>query len=203
MFSSFNQFVDSFTNLFSSDVLWSFEFSIVSIFTIQKSSIFIKNQNNSSKLLQNIRWWTTKSLAWILSRIWTKNIDSSSSSKIRLTKKKLKLKINPIVYQRAIICRDTFCFRVRILSFKNLQYVAKFFWVFDKRRSKIDFCKLTREKKVKEIVKLFDHHRIINIANMREKLKFEKLYVFRNIVLNFAFFFSQFQFFFSIIWSAF
>ena len=109
-------------------------------------------------------------------------------------KRRLQLKIDLIVYQQAIVCRDTSCFRVRTLSFKNLQYVAKFFWVFDKRRSKIDLFRLTRERGVKRIVRLFDHHRITSIADMREKLKFEKSYVFRNIMLSLAFFFSQSQF---------
>ena len=114
-----------------------------------------------------------------------------------IDKKKLRLKKNSIIYQQTIVCRGTFCFRVKILSFKKLQYVVKFFWIFDKRRSKIDFFNLTREKKMKKIVKLFDYYRIINIANMREKLNFEKFYVFRNIVLNSAFFFRSFNFFFN------
>ena len=108
-------------------------------------------------------------------------------------KKRLQLKIDPIVYQRAIVCRGTFCFRARTVSFKDLQYVAKFFWVFDKRRPKIDLFRLTREREVEKVVKLFDHHRITSIADMRERLKFEKPYAFRNIVLSFAFFFSQSQ----------
>lgn len=53
---------------------------------------------------------------------------------------------------------------------------------------------------MKKIVKLFDYHHIINIADMHKRLKFEKFYVFRNIL---HIFFSQFQFFFSMIWSAF
>ena len=117
-------------------------------------------------------------------------------------KTKLQLKQNPIAYQQAIVYRGTFCFRARTLSFKNLQYVVKFFWIFDKRQSKIDFFKLAREKRVKKIVKLFDHHCIINIADMREKLKFEKFYVFRNFTLSSAFFFSQSQFFFNYLISA-
>ena len=157
IFSSFSQLADLFTNLLFSNVLWNFEFSIVSIFTAQGSSIFIKNQSNLSELLQNIQWWATKNLIWILSQIWIKNIDSSSSLKIQLTKKKLQLKINSIAYQQAIVCRGTFCFRVKTLSFKNLQYVAKFFWIFDKRRSKIDLFRLTREKEVKKVVRLIGH----------------------------------------------
>lgn len=111
------------------------------------------------------------------------------------TSKKRRLQLKPILiaHQRAIVCRDTSCFRVRTSSFKNLQYVAKFSWVFDKRRSKVDLLRLAREREVKRVVKLFDYHRIISIANMRERLTFEKSYSFRNTTLSSAFFFSQSQ----------
>lgn len=49
---------------------------------------------------------------------------------------------------------------------------------------------------MKKVARLFDHHRIVNIADMREGLKFEKPYAFRNIILSPAFFFSQSQSFF-------
>jgi len=42
-------------------------------------------------------------------------------------KRRLQLKSIFIVYQRIIVCRDISCFRVRIFSFKNLQYIVKFF----------------------------------------------------------------------------
>lgn len=70
MFLLFNQLVDLFTNSRFSNLLWSFEFSIASIFTVQKSSIFTRNSSNSSELLQNILWWATKNWAWIFSRVW-------------------------------------------------------------------------------------------------------------------------------------
>ena len=110
-------------------------------------------------------------------------------------KKRLQLKQDSIVYQRAIVYRNTSCFRVRTLSFKNLQYVAKFFWIFNKRQLKVDLLRLTREKEVKRVVRLFDHYCITSIADMREKLKFEKSYAFRNITLNSAFFFRSLNLF--------
>ncbi len=47
-------------------------------------------------------------------------------------KRRLQLESDPIAYQRAIVCCGTSCFCARTLNFKNLQYVAKFFWVSDK-----------------------------------------------------------------------
>ena len=118
--------------------------------------------------------------------------------------KRLHLKSNSIVCQRTILCRDTFCFCVKIFSFKTLQYVVKFFWIFDKRRLKIDFYSLKREqkmkKKMKKLVKIFYYYHIMNTADMRERLKFEKFYVFWNIILNFASYLCSLHFFFLIIW---
>lgn len=47
-------------------------------------------------------------------------------------KRRLQLESDPIAYQRAIVCCGTSCFCARTLNFKDLQYVAKFFWVSDK-----------------------------------------------------------------------
>lgn len=66
-------------------------------------------------------------------------------------KRRLQLKSIPIAHQRTIVCCDTSCFRVKTLSSKDLRYVAKFSWVFDKRRSKVDLLKLARERGVKKV----------------------------------------------------
>ena len=50
---------------------------------------------------------------------------------------------------------------------------------------------------MKKVIRLFDYHRIISIAKMRERLTFEKSSAFRNIMLSSAFFFSQSQSFLS------
>jgi hypothetical protein len=107
--------------------------------------------------------------------------------------RRLQLKVDPIAYQRAIVCRGTSCFRARTLGSKDLQYVVKFSWVSDKRRPEVDLLRLARQKEVKGVATLFGHHRITNIADMRKGLKFEKPYAFRNIKLSPAFSFSQSQ----------
>lgn len=97
--------------------------------------------------------------------------------------RRLQLEEDPIAYQRAIVCRGTSCFRAR-LSSKDLTYVAKFSWVSDKRRPEADLLRLTRERGVKGVARLFGHHRITSVADMREGLEFEKPYAFRNTALS-------------------
>jgi len=41
--------------------------------------------------------------------------------------RRLQLELIPIAYQRAIVCRDTSCFRATTPSSKDLRYVVKFF----------------------------------------------------------------------------
>ena len=107
--------------------------------------------------------------------------------------RRLQLEVDPIAYQRAIVCRGTSCFRARTLSSKDLQYVAKFSWVSDKRRPEVDLLRLARERGVEGVARLFGHHRITSIADMREGLEFGKPYAFRNTVLSPASSFSQSQ----------
>ncbi|MCJ1425542.1 hypothetical protein MMC29_003442 [Sticta canariensis] len=108
-------------------------------------------------------------------------------------KRRLQLESDPIAYQRAIVCRGTSCFRARTLSSKDLQYVAKFSWVSDKRRPEADLLRLARKRGVEGVARLFGHHRITSIADMRKGLKFEKPYAFRNTTLSPASSFSQSQ----------
>jgi hypothetical protein len=107
--------------------------------------------------------------------------------------RRLQLEPVPIAHQRAIVCRGTSCFRARTPSSKDLQYVAKFSWASDKRRLEADVLRLARERGVEGVAKLFGHHRITSIADMREGLKFGKPYAFRNTTLSPASSFSQSQ----------
>ena len=91
------------------------------------------------------------------------------------------------------MCRGISCFRARTPSSKDLQYVAKFSWVSDKRRPEADLLRLARERGVEGVAKLFGYHRIISIADMREGLTFGKPYPFRNTTLSPASSFSQSQ----------
>ncbi|KAL8673853.1 MAG: hypothetical protein Q9168_001718 [Polycauliona sp. 1 TL-2023] len=107
--------------------------------------------------------------------------------------RRLQLEPDPIAYQRAIACRGTSCFRARTLSSEDLRYVVKFSWVSDKRRPEADLLRLARERGVEGVAKLFGHHRITSIADMREGLTFGKPYAFRNTTLGPASSFSQSQ----------
>ena len=107
--------------------------------------------------------------------------------------RRLQLESIPIAYQRAIVCRGTSCFRATPPSSEDLRYVVKFSWVSDKRRPEADLLRLARERGVEGVAKLFGHHRITSIADMREGLKFGKPYTFRNTTLSPASSFSQSQ----------
>lgn len=97
---------------------------------------------------------------------------------------RLQLDRAPIAYRRAIVCRGTSCFRAKIPSSKNFQYVAKFSWVSDKRRPEAELLRLARERGVEGVASLFGHRHITSIAEMREGLKFENPYAFRNTSLS-------------------
>ncbi|KAI4106232.1 MAG: hypothetical protein L6R37_002319 [Teloschistes peruensis] len=105
--------------------------------------------------------------------------------------RRLQLKPDPIAYQRAIVCRGTSCFRARTSSSEDLRYVVKFSWVSDKRQPEADLLRLARERGVEGVAKLFGHHRITSIADMRKGLTFGKPYAFRNTTLSPASSFSQ------------
>ena len=91
------------------------------------------------------------------------------------------------------MCRGTSCYRARTSSSENSQYVVKFSCVSDKRRSEADLHRLAYARGVEGVAKLFGHHRITSIADIREKLTFGKPYAFRNTTLSPASSFSQSQ----------
>ena len=107
--------------------------------------------------------------------------------------KRLQLKPVPIAHQQTIVCRGISCFYAKTPSSKDLQYIIKFFLVCDKWWLETDLLRLARKKEVEGVAKLFDHHRITSIADMYERLTFEKLYAFWNITLSSESVFLQFQ----------
>ena len=107
--------------------------------------------------------------------------------------RRLQLKSDLIAYQRAIVCRGTSCFRASIPSSEDPQYVVKFSWTSDKRRSEAELLRLARERGVEGVAKLFGDHRITSIADMREGLTFAKRHAFRNATLSPSSCFSQSQ----------
>ncbi|KAL8897148.1 MAG: hypothetical protein Q9207_007359 [Kuettlingeria erythrocarpa] len=107
--------------------------------------------------------------------------------------KRLQLDPAPIAYQRAIVCRGTSCFRAKTSSSENCQYVAKFSWVSDKRQPEADLLRLAHKRGVEGVARLFGHHQITSIADMREGLTFGKPYAFRNTTMSPSSSFSRSQ----------
>ena len=107
--------------------------------------------------------------------------------------KRLRLKPDPIAYQRAIVCRGTSCFRTETPDAEDPQYVVKFSWTSDKRPPEADLLRLARQRGVKGVDKLFGLHHITSIAEMRGGLTFAKLHIFRNATFSPSSSFSQSQ----------
>ncbi|KAL9124765.1 MAG: hypothetical protein Q9217_005935 [Psora testacea] len=102
--------------------------------------------------------------------------------------KRLQLERDPIVIQRAIVCRGTNCYRS-----KDSENVVKFSWTSDKRPPEADHLRLAPEKGVKGVAKLLGYHRTTNIDEMRDGLTFPASYHFRNTSSSASASFSQAQ----------
>ncbi|KAI9781456.1 MAG: hypothetical protein M1816_002377 [Peltula sp. TS41687] len=109
--------------------------------------------------------------------------EDASSSKTRL-----QLKRDPIVLQQAIVCRGTNSYRS-----KDRKHVVKFSWVSSKRRPEAGLLRLAKQRGVKGVVKLFGHHNITSIAELREGLTFKNPYCFQNTTPSAVSSFSQSQ----------
>jgi Fungal protein kinase len=107
--------------------------------------------------------------------------------------RRLWLEPDLIAYQRAIVCRGTSCFRAGVSGAEEPRYVVKFSWTSDKRPPEADLLRLTRERGVKGVAKLFGHHRITSIATMREGLTFTNAHTFRTTTFSPPSSFSQSQ----------
>ena len=88
--------------------------------------------------------------------------------------KRIQLERDPIVIQRAIVCRGTNCYRS-----KDREHVVKFSWTSDKRPPEADHLRLAREKGVKGVAELLGYHRITSIEELRHGLTFPAPYRFR------------------------
>ena len=92
---------------------------------------------------------------------------------------RLKLELDPVAIQRAIVCRGTCCFRATVPGVKS-QYVVKFSWTSDQRPPEADLLRLARKRGVKGIAQLYGHKKIATIAEMRKGLTFTKTHTFRS-----------------------
>ena len=102
--------------------------------------------------------------------------------------KRLQLVSDPLVVQRAIICRGTNCYRT-----KDSKSVARFAWASDKRPSEVDLLRMAHRKGVKGVARLLGYHRITSIKDMRDGLIFPTPYHFRNTSPKASLSFSQSQ----------
>ena len=107
--------------------------------------------------------------------------------------RKLQLNLALIAYQWVIVCCGTACFHAKTSSFKNFQYIIKFSWVSDKQWLKADLLRLMHKRGVEGVTRLFGHHQITSIVDMREGLTFGKPYAFWSTTLSPASSFSQSQ----------
>ncbi len=102
--------------------------------------------------------------------------------------KRLQLEREPIVIQRAIVCRGTSYYRSM-----DLKYVVKFSWTSDKWPPEADHLRLAREKGVKGVASLLGHRQISSVEEMRKGLTFPDPHHFRTASQNTSFSQSQSQ----------
>ena len=99
-------------------------------------------------------------------------------------RKKLQLGTDPIAFQRAIVCRGTSCYLAKPPRAEDYGYVVKFSWTSDLRPPEPDLLEKARERGVKGIAKVFGHHCITKVADMREGLTFTEKHTFRNTTFS-------------------
>ncbi|KGY15754.1 hypothetical protein PABG_11415 [Paracoccidioides brasiliensis Pb03] len=73
-------------------------------------------------------------------------------------------------FQRAIVCHGTTCF---LANDGQVEGVAKFSWVSDKRRSEAELLELAGQKNVQGVARIIGHSAIASIADMRCGLTFD------------------------------
>lgn len=87
---------------------------------------------------------------------------------------KILLEQQPLVIQRAIVCRGTTCYRS-----KDGKKVVKLSWPSDLRPQEASLLRRARKCGVKGVATLVGHHDITSIKDMRDGLKFPPLHRFR------------------------
>ncbi|KAL2371887.1 hypothetical protein RJ035_001594 [Blastomyces gilchristii] len=73
-------------------------------------------------------------------------------------------------FQHAIVCRGTTCF---LADDGQVEGVAKFSWVSDKRRPEVELLELAGQKNVQGVARIIGHSTITSIADMRCGLTFD------------------------------
>ncbi|KMW68999.1 hypothetical protein BDDG_13193 [Blastomyces dermatitidis ATCC 18188] len=80
-------------------------------------------------------------------------------------------------FQRAIVCRGTTCF---LTNNGQVEGVAKFSWVSDRRRPETELLELAGQKNVQGVARIIGHSTITCIADMRCGLTFNKRHDFKS-----------------------
>ncbi|EEH04621.1 conserved hypothetical protein [Histoplasma capsulatum G186AR] len=94
-------------------------------------------------------------------------------------------------FQRAIVCRGTTCF---LANNGQVEGVAKFSWVSDKRRPEAELLELAGQQNVQGVARIIGHSTITNIADMRRDMTFDdKRYDFKSAPPSTASSFHQSQ----------
>lgn len=99
---------------------------------------------------------------------------------------KIQLEQQPMVINRAIVCRGTTCYRS-----KDGKKVVKLSWSSDLRPPEVEHLRRARDRGVTGVATLFGHHDITTIEKMRNGLTFPPLHIFRNTALSPSTLFSQ------------
>jgi hypothetical protein len=94
---------------------------------------------------------------------------------------------NPIALAKAILCRETLCFRGQRSDSTEWEYVVKFTWLSDKGQGKERMLlKLTKVRGVIGIAEWFHYEQVAidgsleNIANLQKGMKFGALWRLSN-----------------------
>ncbi|RMZ78041.1 hypothetical protein DV736_g6695, partial [Chaetothyriales sp. CBS 134916] len=85
---------------------------------------------------------------------------------------KLELDPDPIVHQRAIVCRGTTCYRAKA-THRDFDYVVKFSWVSDKRPSEAKMLEEAQKQGIKGVARLVGYCELTSVADLRKGLDFE------------------------------
>ena len=99
-------------------------------------------------------------------------IDVSADASAK--RKRLQLETTPFVKQRAIVCRETTCFRT-----SDQKAVVKFSWTSDKRQCESELLRLAHEKGVEGVAELIGYEQLTTIDELRGGMIFPSCHRFR------------------------
>jgi hypothetical protein len=78
----------------------------------------------------------------------------------------------PIAFPQRIVSQRHTCYPAKRLASKGCEFVLKFSWRSDDRRSEEKILRLVKQRNVWGVVQLFSHQQLDSIANLRQGLRF-------------------------------